>query len=81
MQSFLRRGKGAHNGIFCRDRRGLDEPCQPGFGPFGLDAGKGGAGGGKDNPWSKENWNLTKQMELEINDPELAKSLKASAGK
>lgn len=43
--------------------------------------GKGGAGGGKDNPWSKENWNLTKQMELEINDPELAKSLKASAGK
>ena len=26
--------------------------------------GKGGAGGGKDNPWSKENWNLTKQMEL-----------------
>ena len=42
---------------------------------------EGGAGGGKDNPWSKENWNLTKQMELEINDPELAKSLKASAGK
>ena len=36
MQSFLRRGKGAHNGIFCRDRRGLDEPCQPGFGPFAL---------------------------------------------
>ena len=34
MQSFLRRGKGAHNGIFCRDRRGLDEPCQPGFGPL-----------------------------------------------
>ena len=31
MQSFLRRGKGSHNGIFCRDRRGLDEPCQPGF--------------------------------------------------
>lgn len=42
MQSFLRRGKGAHNGIFCRDRRGLDEPCQPGFGPFGLDAARGG---------------------------------------
>lgn len=43
--------------------------------------GKGAAGGNKDNPWSKETWNLTKQMELEINNPELAKTLKASAAR
>lgn len=42
--------------------------------------GKGNAGGGKDNPWSRESWNLTKQMELELNSPELAKTMKASAG-
>lgn len=43
--------------------------------------GKGNAGGASDNPWSKDSWNLTKQMELEISNPELAKTLKASAGK
>lgn len=43
--------------------------------------GRGNAGGSRDNPWSKDSWNLTKQMELEINNPELAKTLKASAGK
>lgn len=46
----------------------------------GCTPGKGNAGGGKDNPWIKESWNLTKQMELELNDPELAKTMKASAG-
>ncbi|GAA6511939.1 DUF4355 domain-containing protein [Enterocloster bolteae] len=46
----------------------------------GRTPGKGNAGGGKDNPWIKESWNLTKQMELELNDPELAKTMKASAG-
>lgn len=47
----------------------------------GRTPGKGNAGGGSDNPWSKESWNLTKQMELEISNPELAKTLKAGAGK
>ncbi len=47
----------------------------------GREPGKGNAGGSKDNPWSKDSWNLTKQMELEISNPELAKTLKASAGK
>lgn len=46
----------------------------------GRTPGKGNAGGGKDNPWIKESWNLTKQMELELNDPDLAKTMKASAG-
>ncbi|MDO4330651.1 MAG: DUF4355 domain-containing protein [Lachnospiraceae bacterium] len=46
----------------------------------GREPGKGNASGGKENPWSKDSWNLTKQMELEINNPELAKTLKASAG-
>lgn len=47
----------------------------------GRTPGKGNAGSRQDNPWSKESWNLTKQMELEINNPELAKTLKASTGK
>ena len=47
----------------------------------GREPGKGNAGGAKDNPWGKDSWNLTKQMELEISNPELAKTLKASAGK
>lgn len=47
----------------------------------GRTPGKGNAGGGSDNPWSKESWNLTKQMELEISNPELAKTLKAGVGK
>ncbi|PNV62220.1 hypothetical protein C0033_08895 [Clostridium sp. chh4-2] len=47
----------------------------------GRTPGKGNAGSGQDNPWSKDSWNLTKQMELEINNPELAKTLKTSAGK
>ena len=46
----------------------------------GRTPGKGNTGGGKDNPWVKESWNLTKQMELELNDPELANTMKASAG-
>jgi hypothetical protein len=48
--------------------------------------GGGGAPGGrangqaKDNPFSKEGWNLTRQMELSRQDPEKAKRLKAEAG-
>lgn len=48
----------------------------------------GGGGGGntnsptntKDNPWSKEGFNLTKQMEMERSDPAKASQLKAAAG-
>lgn len=32
------------------------------------------------NPYSKEHWNLTDQMSLEISNPELAKQLQAAAG-
>ena len=35
----------------------------------------------QDNPYSKSSWNLTKQMELEMNNPVLAKQLQASANK
>ena len=34
----------------------------------------------KDNPWSKEGRNLTKQMEIERSDPAKAAQLKAAAG-
>lgn len=47
----------------------------------GRTPGKGNAGSSQDNPWSKDSWNLTKQMEMELNNPELAKTMKASAGK
>lgn len=47
----------------------------------GRNPGRGNAASGSDNPWSKESWNLTKQMELELSNPELAKTLKSSAGK
>ncbi|WP_138476171.1 hypothetical protein [Dyadobacter bucti] len=47
--------------------------------------GSGGSGGGTpnkaDNPWSKEGFNLTKQTEIERDDPAKAAQLKASAGK
>lgn len=47
----------------------------------GRTPGRGNSGSGQDNPWSKGGWNLTKQMELELNNPELAKTLKSSAEK
>lgn len=40
----------------------------------------GGGGGTPDNPYKKETFNLTKQMELELNDPDEAKRLKEEAG-
>lgn len=49
------------------------------FGENGRNPVKGNAGAGGDNPWSKATFNLTKQMEIELKNPELAKSLKASA--
>lgn len=41
---------------------------------------KGTNGGNDDNPYSSNNFNLTKQMELEHSNPELAKKLKMAAG-
>ena len=35
--------------------------------------------GGK-NPWTKEQWNITEQMAIEIQNPELAAQLKAAVG-
>lgn len=32
------------------------------------------------NPWKKETWNLTKQSEISVKNPALAKQLKAAAG-
>lgn len=40
-----------------------------------------GAGGGEKNPWAKDTWNITQQMQLEMSDPERAKQLRAAAGK
>lgn len=45
----------------------------------GRDPGKGNTSGEKGNPWSKDNWNLTKQMKMELENPELAKTMKTSA--
>lgn len=39
-----------------------------------------GAGAGDKNPWAKETWNITAQMNIELTNPELAKQLKAAAG-
>lgn len=47
----------------------------------GREPGRGVSPDAKNNPWDKDSWNLTRQMELEINKPELAKTLKASARK
>ena len=47
----------------------------------GRNVEKGAAGGTGDNPYMDSTYNLTKQMELEANNPELAKKLKAAAGK
>lgn len=41
---------------------------------------KGSAGASEVNPYKKETFNFTKQMELEIANPEEAKRLKAAAG-
>lgn len=42
---------------------------------------KGAGGSTEDNPYMPSTFNLTKQMELEATNPELAKKLKAAAGK
>lgn len=42
---------------------------------------KGAGGGSDDNPYAAKTFNLSRQMELELKDPELAARLKAAAGK
>lgn len=49
------------------------------FKDSGRNPGKGSSGGKEDNPYTKETYNLTKQMELEATDPEKAKRLQAAA--
>lgn len=49
------------------------------FKDSGRNPGKGSSGGKEDNPYMKETYNLTKQMELEATDPEKAKRLQAAA--
>lgn len=39
-----------------------------------------GSGAGEKNPWAKESYNITQQMQIELANPELAKQLKAAAG-
>ena len=38
-------------------------------------------GNEQENPYEKETFNLTKQMELELSNPELAKTMKKNAKK
>ena len=45
----------------------------------GRNPGKGG-GGTANNPYSKDSLNITEQMRLELENPELAKTLQAAAG-
>ena len=52
------------------------------FAENGREPGKGGSGGGGgENPWSAATFNLSKQMEIELTNPELAKKLQAEAKK
>lgn len=39
-----------------------------------------GNGGVEKNPWTKDGWNITQQMNIEMTNPELAKQLRAAAG-
>ena len=45
----------------------------------GRTPGKGAGGSVEENPYTKEHFNLTRQMELEATDPEKAKALQAAA--
>lgn len=40
-----------------------------------------GAAGGTDNPWQKDTWNITRQMQIELTNPEQAKQMRMAAGK
>lgn len=41
---------------------------------------QGAASGGASNPWSKEHWNITQQIQLESSDSQAAARFKADAG-
>lgn len=47
----------------------------------GREPGRSNARNDEENPYSRETFNLTKQMELELSNPELAKTLKKNAKK
>lgn len=49
------------------------------FKDTGRNPQRGGGSGSEYNPYAKETFNLTKQMELELADPEKAKRLQAAA--
>ena len=49
------------------------------FKDAGRNPGKGGSGGSEKNPYMKDSYNLTEQMQLEASDPEKAKRLQAAA--
>ena len=46
----------------------------------GREPATGSGSSGGVNPYAKESYNLTQQMKLEVENPELAKTLKAAAG-
>ncbi len=50
------------------------------FKASGREPGKGGISGGVANPYADGSYNFTEQMRLEIENPELAATLKAAAG-
>ncbi len=50
------------------------------FKEAGRDPSHGGGSPEADNPWAEGHINYTKQMEIESNDPEKARQLKAAAG-
>lgn len=58
---------------------GTTEPKPTGTGSTGNYDVNRGKTPAKNNPYSKEGWNLTKQMELEIGNPTEAAKLKAEA--
>jgi len=58
----------------------VDERFKQQGGDPGANKKKGG-GDVTDNPWKSETFNLTKQAKITNDDPELAKRLKAEAGK
>lgn len=51
-----------------------------GAGGSGHVPGAGGAGGSAKNPWGKDSINLTEQLRLTVENPELAAQMKAAAG-
>ena len=66
-----------------RDRdvtAGVEAEVDKRFKAAGYTPAKGTTLNGGVNPWMKDQQNLTKQMEIEVSNPELAAQLKAAAG-